>query len=623
MSNICSSTKEHCPMQSVQEIAARALACVLFSASAISGQQAAQSSTPAASSTVLRADTNLVLVDVVATDHGKPVLDIAQSRFHVFEDGKERPIASFDQHRPSPASPSAPSIEAQIASLPAHTYTNLPIYPDTGVLNVLLLDALNTPVQDQGEVRRQMIEYMGNIPRGTSMAIFTLATHLQLAEGFTKDAARLAAVLKSKAALPSQSVVTEPEYNSVQMTLEQTTAELEGSPSPPAFTIQSLEQFEADLTVFQTDMRVRMTIDAMDELARYLSVIPGRKNLIWFSGSFPITFEPDANQTSYRNVESYADKIREASDLLTAARVAVYPVDARGLMTSPIADASYVVSPNTMTVSNRGTASSHSVSSNIGSDDTKFMNQNSDEHQSMKLIAEETGGKAFVNSNDLKGAVAEAVEDGDSYYTIGFVPSGKLDGHHRKLKVDVDSGHYDLAYRNGYYADPSNKPSGHNPGAPNPIDAATLHGAPSSTQVMFAARVLPATDPAFAGMKMDEGAIGAMAAKMKGPLRLYIVDFTVDPTTVTFNPTAGDARGAQLEFVLTAYDQGGNRVNYLDRGFQINLSPERYTWTLNHGLRARMALDVPAGPAFLRIAVQDLNVGRVGSLEVSLTDAGK
>ncbi len=585
--------------------------------------QTAQSPAPAnpaptTPATVVHATTSLVLVDVVATDHGKPVLDLAQSQFHLFEDGKERPIASFDRHRPSPAPPSAASIEAQIASLPAHTYTNLPIYPDTGVLNVLLLDALNTPVQDQGEVRRQMIEYMGDIPRGTSMAIFTLATHLQLVEGFTTDAARLAAVLKSNAALPSQSVVTEPEYNSVQMTLEQMAAELEQSPSPPAFTIQSLEQFEADLTVFQTDLRVRMTIDAMDELARYLSAIPGRKNLIWFSGSFPITFDPDANQTSYRNVESYADKIRKASDLLTAARVAVYPVDARGLMTSPIADASYVVSPNTMTVGRGGTASSHPISSNIGSDDTKFMNQNMEEHDSMKLIAEETGGKAFVNSNDLKGAVAEAVEDGDSYYTIGFVPSGKLDGHYRRIKVNVDNGHYDLAYRKGYYADPGNKPSYHNPGEPNPMVAATSHGAPSATQVLFAARVLPATDPAFAGVKMDEKAVGAMAGKMKGPLRLYIVDFTVDPATVTFNSAAEDAHEAQVEFTLTAYDQGGNRVNYVDKGFQINLNPERYTWTLNHGVHARMALDLPAGPGFLRIAVQDLSAGRAGSLEVPL-----
>jgi len=611
-------------MHSIRPSNSLALAGLLLVARVVAAQPAPSpvAANSAPGTTTLQATTNLVLVDVVATDHGKPLLDIAVNRFHVFEDGKEQPIASFDRHRPSPWPPSAASIAAQIVSPPAHTYTNLPIYPDTGVLNVLLLDALNTPVKDQLEARRQMIEYMGNIPKGTQMAICTLASHLQLVEGFTTDAARLTKVLKSNATASSQSVVLENPNDSVQTTLDQEAAELEQSPSPaelPVFAIQSLEQFETDLTTFQTDLRARTTIDAIDEMARYLSAIPGRKNLIWFSGSFPITFDPDANQTSYRNVESYADKIREASDLLTAARVAVYPVDARGLMTSPIADASYVVSPNTMTVSNRGTASSHPVSSNIDSDDKKFMNQNAAERESMKLIAEETGGKAFVNSNDLKGAVAEAVEDGDSYYTIGFFPSGKLDGHYRRIKVNVDDGHYDLAYREGYYADPGNKPSGHNPGEPNSVVAAASHGAPSATQVLFAARVLPATDPAFAGAKMDtSAAVGAMAAKLKGQMRLYIVDFTVDPSTVTFNSTADDAREAQLEFVLTAYDQDGSRVNYVDKGFQINLNSERYKWTLDHGLRARIALDVPAAQTSLRIAVQDLTTGRVGSLEVPL-----
>jgi len=214
-------------MRSNRASAELALACLLIAASAASGQSAAQSSAQAMSSTVLRANTNLVLVDVVATDHGKPLLDIAQNRFHVFEDGKERRIASFDQHRPSPAPASAVSIEAQIATLPAHTYTALPVYPDTGVVNVLLLDALNTPVKDQLEARHQMIEYMGSIPKGTQMAIFTLASRLQLVEGFTTDAARLTKALKSNATTSSQSVVLENPNNSVQMTLEQTAAEME------------------------------------------------------------------------------------------------------------------------------------------------------------------------------------------------------------------------------------------------------------------------------------------------------------------------------------------------------------------------------------------------------------
>jgi len=599
------------------------LAGLLLAACALAAQNAPPPP-PANSATVLHATTSLVLVDVVVTDHGKPVHGIDRSRFHVFEDGHEQAIAEFEEHQPAPMPPHAAAAAARIAALPPHTYTNVSPYPETGAVNVLLLDALNTPMAGQAEARKEMIEYLGKIPSGTPIAIFTLASHLQLVTGFTTDAAALAKVMKGKAASPSQSMMMEPENNSAQMALEQEAAQMEEDPGAPIFSIQSIEQFEADLTTFQTEQRVRITIDAMDELARYLGAIPGRKNLIWFSGSFPVTLDPDPNQTGYRNTESYADEIREASNLLTAARVAVYPVDARGLMTSPTADASYVPSPNSMAVSNRGRASSHSPSSNVGSDDTKFMNQNDEEHDSMTLIAEETGGKAFFNGNDLKGAVADAMSIGSSYYTIAYVPpSQRLDGSFRRIKVAVDRGGDKLAYRDGYYADPGYGPGS---GAQNPqgaklITAAILHGAPPATQILLQARVLPSTDAQFDRVTLPTDPAGKMAATIKGPPHLYVVDLSIDPRGIAFSDAADGGHEAKIEFLLVGYDAEGNRVNYQDQILGITLKPKQFESIMANGLRARMFLDLPAGPGFLRIAVQDLNAGRAGSLEVPLRTA--
>ncbi len=263
--------------------------------------QTTQSPAPATSATVLHATTSLVLVDVVATDHGKPAHGIDRSRFHVFEDGHEQAIVTFEEHQPQPASPHAAAAQARMPALPPHTYTNVSPYPATGVVNVLLLDALNTPMADQAEARKEMIEYLGKIPSGTPIAIFTLASHLQHVTGFTTDAAALAKVMRGKAAAPSQSVVLGDQDNSAQMARSKRLAQMEQSSTLPSCSIRGrIEQFEADLTTFQTDQRVRMTIDAMDELARYLGAIPGRKNLIWFSGSFPVTLDPDPND-GYRN----------------------------------------------------------------------------------------------------------------------------------------------------------------------------------------------------------------------------------------------------------------------------------------------------------------------------------
>ena len=89
-----------------------------------------------------------------------------------------------------------------------------------------------------------------------------------------------------------------------------------------------------------------ITLDALTALARYLAAVPGRKNLIWFSGSFPIEMGQDATRrTPIKDVNDYRDAVLRMTVLMTAARVAVYPVGAGGLMSAPAADASGIPAP--------------------------------------------------------------------------------------------------------------------------------------------------------------------------------------------------------------------------------------------------------------------------------------
>jgi VWFA-related protein len=76
--------------------------------------------------------------------------------------------------------------------------------------------------------------------------------------------------------------------------------------------------------------RVVMTLQAFQALARYLSQFPGRKNVMWISGSFPLTFFPETNPRGVPRKE-YRSEIRQTANLLTADQVAVYPISARGL----------------------------------------------------------------------------------------------------------------------------------------------------------------------------------------------------------------------------------------------------------------------------------------------------
>jgi hypothetical protein len=362
-----------------------------------------------------------------------------------------------------------------------------------------------------------------------------------------------------------------------------------------------------------------MTLDAMQQLARYLSAIPGRKNLIWFSGSFPIALTPDASLMSpFTVMRNYSDEVRETNELLSAARVAVYPVDARGLIAMPSFAASGIgPGPTGLGASANGAVNKDPhipVSSN-----TRFSQQNLAEQAAMKQIAEETGGQAYLDTNGLKEAVESAVDNGSSYYTVGYAPGGKLDGLFRKIEVRLDGASgYKLSYRRGYYADPPDKPSTHNPGEPSLMTTATLLGAPPATQIIFLARVLPDTDPLFQDATLPSGPQGEMSASLKGPVHRYIVDLTLDPHEITFEEEQNGAHRAQIEFVVAAYDAETTRVNYLDRSIQLNLPSQRFARVMATGLPIRLALDLPQGQTSLRIAVQDLTASRAGSLEVPL-----
>jgi VWFA-related protein len=610
------------------------VAIVLLPASSCVFALAQTTPVPAATShiaaqTVIRTDSNLVLVDVVVSEGGGPVRGIDRSHFHVLDDGNEQTISAFDEHRPASANGIA-AVRKQPA-LPPETYTNVPIYPEAPAFNVLLLDGLNTPMENQMDVRRRMIGFMGKIPPGTSLAVFTLSSRLRMVQQFTTSAADLAKVLRSDKATPQQSVVLDPQSNQGLDSMLGDMANLSGGMGTSSVAgvsaISSLSQFEADVTAFQTDQRVRMTLEAMQQLARYLSGIPGRKNVIWFSGSFPIALDPDSTQQNpFEAMRNYSDEIRDTAELLAAARVAMYPVDARGLMTPPSFSASYSPSTNLMGATTSrgrgGRARSVSNKPSPGSNDAKAQQQLMAEQASMKQISEETGGQEYISTNGLEGAIAAAIQNGSNYYTIGYVPpNGALDGKFHKIQIKVDGRDVKLAYRRGYYADAPERASAHNPGEASLMAAATLHGAPPATQILFETRVLPAGDPAFKDVKLPNGTGGEMRAQLRGPLERMIVDLKVDPHTLFTTSTSDGGVHANLEFTLVAYDGDGRRINYLDSGFQVKLRPERVAQVMAGGVRLHLPFDLPAGQYSVRIAVHDLDGGRAESLEVPVAVA--
>jgi VWFA-related protein len=577
-----------------------------------SAEAPAPASAPAgvvATGTVLQAKSNLVLVDVVITDHDKPVKGLDRGRFHLFEDGHEQQIASFEENEP----PAIVAI-AKAPELPPDTYSNVPIYPQTSAVNVLLMDALNTPTGDQEQVRRMMVDYLGTIKPGTSLAIFTLSSRLRMAAGFNTDIAQLAKVLRGqKPNSSAPSSVGPGQDASLSTSLTQVASSLAVVTDPETRKlVGQIQQFAGDMKAVDSDQRVSMTLEALSELARYLAAIPGRKNLIWFSGSFPIGLGPDAvARTPMRNLSDYSDAVKRTNALLTAAQVSVYPVDARGLMTSPTSNATYVPPP---------VGGETFPSRTITNDNANFSVQTSEDQGAMKSIAEETGGHAYTTGNDLKAALDKITATDSSYYALSYVPPEEKGGKFHSIEVKVDGAKYQLAYRRGYFTDDASKPAGNAGGPPKAIADAAQLGAPPSTQVLFEARALPAGDPQIHGPVPNEGAASANAAGFPGGAHRYVVDLDVDPQSLTFAGEANGTRRTQFECALVAYDGEGKAMNTVGREFNFDLPAEQYQQLQAGGkeVPVRLAVDLPAGETVLRIVVYDPGSARTGALEIPL-----
>ena len=252
--------------------------------------QPAQTPPPAQSEvTTLRAGAQLVVVDVVVTDKSQnPVRNLNASDFALLESGHPQQIKSFEEHTAQSAKPIPP-----MPVFPPGIFTNYSPAPIGSAVNILLVDTLNTPVLDQIYLHDQFHKYINTSKPGAPMAIFGLTTKLLLLQSFTSDPELLKAAINNKNIKNSPLIDRVSGGNSTQVSDDMTDFKNSAGGIYDPHTIPAIQQFEAQQTSFQLQLRAKYTLDAINQLARYLAGLPGRKNLIWFSGSFPLNVLPD------------------------------------------------------------------------------------------------------------------------------------------------------------------------------------------------------------------------------------------------------------------------------------------------------------------------------------------
>jgi len=563
------------------------------------------------SAATFQSNVRVVLLDVVVTDpSGAPVTGLTQDNFRVEEDGKQQKIASFVEHTGAPIKTVEPP------KLPPNTYTNFPTVETADSINVILMDALNTQAPDQEFVHQQIIKYLKTIPAGARVAIFTLTSRLRLVQEFTTDSSRLLAalndpsltspqasgLLKSKnQEQADQQIIDLAKLNQVGPVAEKTGTEEQVDP------VNVLKEMLDEKNIAIDEQRVVTTMTAFQQLAHYLAGFPGRKNVIWVSGAFPIVIFPEANlPTPQVTQRSFMSEVQRTSDLCTAAQMAIYPVAAQGLANSSVyeADAAELSQerPSRMTQNNVGLMNREDT----GRAGTRIVSED---------LAKNTGGQAFHDVNGLGDVLKRVTNIGMHYYTISYAPTNaKMDGRYRQTRVEVPHQKYKLAYRRGYYALDAQIGAGATD-THNPLLPLMGFGLPDMSQLIFNLSVNP-----YEGKAATANGVAAV----KGPTVTIGLDFGIALAGMKLAPQPDGTRRAQLEIRAIAYDDNGKPLNMTGQRGALNLTPPAFADALKTGVHLHLDLDVPAkSDVHLRTGVYDLNSGNAGTLGVRLKTEAK
>ena len=493
----------------------------------------------------INVNTRLVQVMAIVRDKHGAVDGLTQSDFTLLDNGKPRQISVF-----SVAKASDKATRTQLAP---GTFTNkLNQAIDSPVVaTVILFDSLNTQFIDQAAARREAVKFLQAIDPQNPVAIYALGNNLRVLHDFTDDHVRLMHALERYRGENSRLL------NNSEEPLED-------------FATQLIEPFQQ----YSIGRRSAITLTSLRAIADRMAGVPGRKNLIWISSAFPsaLAFDRGGLISAGQNSVTYTGSIKDAATALDRANVAVYPVNAgsAGNGRFSMLDRQVASRPGTRSVPKQVLGSS--------------------EIETMQLLAEWTGGKAYLYSGDIRGAIRQAMDDAEIAYTLGFyVDSKELDGRYHELKVKTLRKGVEVRYRQGYFAT-----------APSALGSQSL--ADTVVKAAFA--------------PVDATGIGLTASLTPLPAdpTTFTLAFTIDLQNVVLEEKDGKWTGG-LTFLPLEQNEYGKVTDSAPKNISINITDDNRKVLLKDGLTFRLTVKPSAGSQ-IRLAVVDQLSGNVGSLRL-------
>jgi VWFA-related protein len=516
-----------------------------------------------------KSQTTIIQVPVVVTDKaGHHIHGLTEADFKVLENGKPQKIANFEEV--IPAGSTLPD-----AVPAAGTFTNVSSDENTPrALTVILLDEVNTPFLDQAHAREQLVKYLATHLQPTQPIGLMLISDkgLTTLSGFDTDPPALMAALKKASGHVSAMETYSNDAKAIAATGD-AQAPVSSGISPGDSPDLKIQQFmlrqNAVAASYSQARAIETTLRAFLQIAWSLSGTPGRKSLVWVTGSFPFYLDSFTSVPGDNSLRALYERTLQA---LNDAQISIYPVDARGVLS----DATYSGANTGSLVP--ATASDSARQSSI---------------DSLKTFAAMTGGVAYYNTNDLSGAYGRAVQDSSSYYLLSYY----LDHHDnkmgwRKLQVEVSHKEAEVRARAGFLV---TKVSA-NPEVTQKADLDLALNSPfESTGIPIAERW--------------EGVLE------KGPKKEIGFVLKVPATGVI---DEADKNYVDLEVVAQAMNKGAV-AGTVSQQFKGNIVPETLAKLKTDGVLYRNFFELAPGDYQVHFVVRDNLSGRIGSLIVPLT----
>jgi len=363
----------------------------------------------------LNLNANIVLTNVVVRDKktGAVVKGLKASDFTIYEDKKPQKIISFDYQNVDEAAvlaeKSTAGGKATVADLLERNFAASPKELKDHRLIVIFFDLSSMQDEDIDRAVDAAEKYVKTQMQPADLvALVSMSTGLTMDQDFTSNKEALLRGLGK--------------YNGTDET-----GFANGGTGSTSGTADDTSAFAADDTEYNS-LNTDRELLAIRTIAKSLERVDQRKSMLYFSGGL-----------TRNGIENEAS-LRAATNAAAKANLAIYSVDSRGLQAlPPVGDASSGSLRGNSAYS--GGAATAQLSSNFGSQET------------LDTLSMDTGGKAFLDSNDFAPAFQQVQHDTEAYYILGFKSTNqRQDGSYRHLTVKVNRDDVKIEYRPGYYA---------------------------------------------------------------------------------------------------------------------------------------------------------------------------